>query len=94
MRVYFRWISYANPVSFAFEAVLSNEFRTRTATPCANLIPPNAALANQVCPVPGATPGSATVDATLYLDLAFGYSYSNVWRSESGRLSTMTYCPA
>ncbi|BGP40429.1 ATP-binding cassette transporter snq2 [Rhodotorula kratochvilovae] len=38
MRVYFRWLSYAQPVSFGFEALLSNEFR-RLNVPCAQLAP-------------------------------------------------------
>ena len=38
MVVWWKWLSYCNPVAFAFEILLTNEFRTLN-VPCANFIP-------------------------------------------------------
>lgn len=85
MRVYFRWLSYAQPVSFGFEALMANEFR-RLNVPCAQLAPSGPGYegitpANQVCTTAGGEPGSATVDGLAYLQTNFGYSWGNVWRN-------------
>ena len=51
-----------------FFTLSSNEFRAYTETPCASLVPTNApSVANQVCAIAGAVPGSATVNANTYL---------------------------
>src|SRR5271156_2411272 len=67
MKPWFKWISYVNPVvsmvclclsrfqvSYAFEALMANEFANQN-VPCAALVPPypNANIANQVCIVTG-----------------------------------------
>lgn len=36
---------------------------------------------NQVCAIPGAVPGSNTVNANTYLLVNNGYTYSNTWRN-------------
>ncbi|KAL8280941.1 hypothetical protein RQP46_006620 [Phenoliferia psychrophenolica] len=85
MHVWFRWLSYAQPVSFGFEALLTNEFRTLN-VPCAGLVPsgplyPGVALANQVCSTAGSTAGSSIVIGADYLAVSFGYYWSNAWRN-------------
>ncbi|GAA6000108.1 hypothetical protein JCM10207_006055 [Rhodosporidiobolus poonsookiae] len=86
MRVWFRWLSYAQPVSFAFEALLTNEFRTLN-VPCVTLIPQGAgyegiSVANQVCSgTQGATAGSAIVNGLAYCETNFGYKWSHTWRN-------------
>jgi hypothetical protein len=86
MRVWFRWLSYAQPVSFGFEALLANEFRTLN-VPCVSLIPAGAAypginIANQVCAgTTGATAGSSIVNGLAYIEANFGYKWSNAWRN-------------
>ncbi|KAK4051085.1 ATP-binding cassette transporter snq2 [Microbotryomycetes sp. JL221] len=85
MRVYFRWLSYAQPISFGFEALLSNEFR-RLNVPCAQLVPsgpayPGIDIANQVCAQQGAQPGSDIVNGADYLQAVYGYTYANTWRN-------------
>jgi len=76
MRVYFRWLSYAQPVSFGFEALLANEFR-RLNVPCAQLAPSGPGYqgissANQVCTIAGSAPGQTTVIGLEYLRSNFG----------------------
>ncbi|TNY24740.1 putative SNQ2-ABC transporter [Rhodotorula diobovata] len=85
MRVYFRWLSYAQPVSFGFEALLANEFR-RLNVPCAQLAPSGPGYqgissANQVCTIAGSAPGQTTVIGLEYLRSNFGYEWGNTWRN-------------
>ncbi|BGP40430.1 ATP-binding cassette transporter snq2 [Rhodotorula kratochvilovae] len=85
MRVYFRWLSYAQPVSFGFEALLANEFR-RLNVPCAQLAPSGPGYeaissANQVCTTAGSAPGQTIVIGLDYLRTNFGYSWGNTWRN-------------
>ncbi|RSH93722.1 hypothetical protein EHS25_006369 [Saitozyma podzolica] len=83
MVVWWKWLSYCNPLAFAFEMLMSNEFRNLNALPCASsmLIPPGANLANQVCAGTGAPPGSDTINGADYLAMAFGYYFSNSGRN-------------
>ncbi|KAM0791176.1 hypothetical protein ACM66B_005660 [Microbotryomycetes sp. NB124-2] len=85
MRVYFRWLSYAQPISFGFEALVANEFR-RLNVPCAQLVPSGPGyegidIANQVCAQQGAQPGSDIVVGADYLQAVYGYTYANAWRN-------------
>jgi ABC-type multidrug transport system permease subunit len=56
MHPWFIWISYINPVSYAFESLMVNEFANQN-VPCSQLVPPypNANIQNQVCLVTGIT---------------------------------------
>ncbi|SCZ91970.1 BZ3500_MvSof-1268-A1-R1_Chr5-3g08254 [Microbotryum saponariae] len=85
MKPWFRWLSYAQPVSFGFEALIANEFRTLD-VPCAGLVPSgagyaNVALANQVCTVAGSRTGESIVIGADYLQASFGYTYAHTWRN-------------
>ncbi|KAG1859895.1 ABC-2 type transporter-domain-containing protein [Suillus tomentosus] len=80
-----RWITYINPLRYGFEAVLTNEFHTLNAT-CSTLVPQgpgyeNVSLANQVCTTVGSLPGLITVDGNRFVNMSYGYSYSDLWRN-------------
>ncbi|KAG6818504.1 hypothetical protein H0H93_004452 [Arthromyces matolae] len=80
-----RWISYINPLRYAFESVVANEFHTISGI-CSNLIPrgpgyEGVSLSNQVCTMVGAVHGQSTVDGNRFIQLSYGYTYSNVWRN-------------
>ncbi|KAG7660524.1 uncharacterized protein J8A68_005943 [[Candida] subhashii] len=80
-----RWISYINPVGYAFESLLVNEFHGRNFT-CSTFIPmgpsyENITNANRVCSVAGADPGSMMVSGTEYLRLMYGYENAHKWRN-------------
>ncbi|KAA1475301.1 pleiotropic drug resistance ABC transporter [Dentipellis sp. KUC8613] len=80
-----RWISYINPLRWGFEGIVANEFHTLNGT-CSSLVPSgpgyeNITLANQVCTTVGSQRGQATVDGNTFIQLSYGYSFSNVWRN-------------
>jgi ATP-binding cassette, subfamily G (WHITE), member 2, SNQ2 len=83
-KIWFGWIYYINPVSYAFEAVLANEFsgRTMQGAPEA-LVPqgPNVRPGHQGCAFTGAKVDSTTISGDEYLQTNFDYSYSNLWRN-------------
>ncbi len=85
MVVWWKWLSYANPVAYAFEILLTNEFR-RLNVPCGNLIPNGAGYANvanayKVCPVASAVAGQDIINGSDYLAASFQYHWSNRGRN-------------
>ncbi|WFD29917.1 hypothetical protein MSPP1_000931 [Malassezia sp. CBS 17886] len=85
MVVWWRWLSYCNPIAFGFEVLLANEFRGKTVD-CAQLVPAgpsymNVPLANKVCPIAGARPGEARINASDYIRISYGYTWANTNRN-------------
>jgi ATP-binding cassette subfamily G (WHITE) protein 2 (SNQ2) len=83
--IWFGWIYYINPVSYAFEAVLTNEFSDRTMT-CSptQTIPYGSSYMNsryKGCAITGTTPGMLQVAGSDYLEQTFSYTRSHLWRS-------------
>ncbi|KAJ4982875.1 ABC transporter cdr4 [Stagonosporopsis vannaccii] len=85
MKPWFRWLNYLNPVAYAFEALMINEFHGRTIS-CSTFIP-NGADYNgieqeqRICATTGATAGADFVDGDTYLAVNFEYHYRNLWRN-------------
>lgn len=84
MVVWFRWINYINPIAYAFEVLMVNEFDGR-AYPCTAFIPSgtgyeSASGLERICSAKGAVPGSSVVEGTAYLAASFEYYRSHVWR--------------
>ncbi|KAK6331502.1 GTPase-activating protein [Orbilia blumenaviensis] len=77
---WFFWISYINPIRYAYEALLVNEVHGLVYE-CANLIPPYGTGDNFACAVAGATPGSRVVSGEAWASTSFEYSYSHLWRN-------------
>ncbi|MBE3041022.1 ABC transporter permease, partial [Candidatus Bathyarchaeota archaeon] len=75
---------HVNPISYAFEAVLSNEFSGRQMD-CApsQLVPqgPGVLPEFQGCALSGAALGAHSVSGDDYLDVTYSYSRSNLWRN-------------
>ncbi|EPQ31436.1 uncharacterized protein PFL1_00771 [Pseudozyma flocculosa PF-1] len=85
MVVWWKWLSYSNPVAFGFEALLANEFR-RLNVPCATFLPAgpayaNVPAANRVCPVASAAPGQEIINGSAYLEASYGYRWANAGRN-------------
>jgi ATP-binding cassette subfamily G (WHITE) protein 2 (SNQ2) len=79
-----KWITYLNPLRWAFEAVMTNEFHTIHGE-CATIVPRGAdynnfSVANKVCTVVGSVPGQALVSGERFVELSFAYNQSNLWR--------------
>ncbi|KAM0326242.1 hypothetical protein ACHAQA_006839 [Verticillium albo-atrum] len=85
MHPWFVWIFWINPIAYAFDALMSNEFHGKV-IPCIgnNLIPNGPGYADsdyQSCAgVVGAVQGATSVTGDQYLS-ALSYNHSNVWRN-------------
>lgn len=83
-KIWFGWIYYINPISYAFEAVLANEFAGRVMQ-CApsQLIPQGDGIgpANQGCALAGSNPGDPDIPGARYIGTQFEYYRSNLWRN-------------
>lgn len=73
-KIWFGWLYYINPLGYAFEAILTNEFSGRVME-CApeQLIPqgPGFNPQYQGCALPGARPGSTSVTGEQYLSTTY-----------------------
>ncbi|KAL9122093.1 MAG: hypothetical protein Q9187_001353 [Circinaria calcarea] len=79
-----QWFGYLNPVAYAFESLMINEFHNRQ-FPCVKFVPDGPEYGNvrsreKACTVLGAQAGASTVDGDKYLAIAFEYYPSNLWR--------------
>lgn len=85
MHPWFKWISYVDPLSYAFEILMANEFHNALAL-CSTLVPSgpgyqNVSLVHQVCAVAGALPEQGFVNGDTYIATSFDYHSSHVWRN-------------
>lgn len=83
MHPWFSWIRWVDPVQYSFEALMSNEFynlQIECVPPY--LVPqvPGASSQYQGCAIQGSTPGSTVVNGADYIQTAFSYSRSHLWR--------------
>ncbi|KAL8801081.1 MAG: hypothetical protein Q9182_004720 [Xanthomendoza sp. 2 TL-2023] len=83
-KIWFGWLYYVNPISYAFESVLTSEFAGRVME-CApsQLVPqgPGIQPRYQGCAVSGAQIGSTNVTGERYLGTTYEYTRSNLWRN-------------
>lgn len=77
-----RWINYLDPVAYAFESLMINEFNDRlfTCSP-SELTPPYGQLQNQICAVAGAVAGQTSVQGTNFIRQSYDYDPSHKWRN-------------
>lgn len=85
MVVWFRWINYINPIAYAFENLMLNEFRGRE-FPCVSFTPSGpgyeGASGQQVlCNAVSAKPGETVVFGTDYVRTAYKYDNAHFWRN-------------
>lgn len=85
MVVWFRWLNYLDPIAYAFESLMVNEFDGRSYE-CAVFVPQgpgyeNVSAANRVCLTAGADVGSTLVEGGKYLSLTYNYTRAHLWRS-------------
>lgn len=82
-----RWLNYIDPLAYAFESLMVNEFHGRTFQ-CTELVPSadvdeyrDLPSANRVCTTVGATQGSPTVNGDAYINSLYQYFHSHKWRN-------------
>ncbi|KAJ5970839.1 CDR ABC transporter [Penicillium vulpinum] len=82
MHPWFEWIHYLNPIYYAFEILVANEFHGRE-FPCSSFVPAYADLSGTAfsCDIAGSVPGSTTVNGDRYIELTYKYTYGHVWRN-------------
>ncbi len=84
MHPWFKWLIWINPVQYGFEALMANEFYNLVIQ-CVPpyLVPqgPGAAPQYQSCAIQGSQPGQTTVNGADYIQTAFTYSRSHLWRN-------------
>jgi ABC-type multidrug transport system permease subunit len=86
-----RWINYLDPIGYAFESLMVNEFDGRQ-FPCAIFIPSgpgyqNVPATSRVCATAGAQFGSNVVHGASYLATSFQYYSAHKWRNLGMSLS-------
>jgi hypothetical protein len=92
MHPWFRWLNWLNPVAYAFEALLINEFHDRI-IPCSVFIPTgdftstggpdydNVSPNQRICSTTGASAGANFVDGDTYISVNYQYYHSHLWRN-------------
>ncbi|KAH6952434.1 ABC-2 type transporter-domain-containing protein [Ilyonectria sp. MPI-CAGE-AT-0026] len=80
--VWFSWIRWINPIYYAFEILIANEFHGRD-FPCPNIVPPYQPLVGDswICTTVGAIAGQAYVTGDAFIETNFEYYWSRVWRN-------------
>jgi ABC-type multidrug transport system ATPase subunit/ABC-type multidrug transport system permease subunit len=82
--IWFGWLFYVNPLSYSYEAVLTNEFSDRIMD-CApsQLVPqgPGVDPRYQGCALPGSELGRRGVSGSRYLEESFQFTRSHLWRN-------------
>lgn len=82
MHPWFSWIRWINPVYYAFEALIANEFHGRQFI-CSSFVPAYNNLSGDtfVCSAAGSITGQRTVNGDTYIATQYDYSYSHEWRN-------------
>ena len=80
-----RWINYIDPIGYAFESLMVNEFSGQTYE-CSAYVPTgqgydNVSPLQHICSTVGAVAGSNVVDGDAYLAQSFQYYRSHLWRN-------------
>jgi ABC-type multidrug transport system permease subunit len=83
MHPWFAWIRWLNPIFYAYESIIANEFHGRMYA-CADFIPsyPSAVRGNSfTCSSLGAAAGELLVSGDRYIQEGYEYSYGHIWRN-------------
>jgi len=84
MPVYFGWLRWINPIFYAFEILLANEFHGVN-FPCDSFIPSGPGYSQTgnsfICNSQGAVAGETFVSGDRFVEVAYEYSWSHVWRN-------------
>ncbi|KAM0351170.1 hypothetical protein ACHAPU_002955 [Fusarium lateritium] len=79
---WFGWIRWINPIYYAFEILIANEFHGREFV-CSAIVPAYPQLIGDswICSTVGAVAGQRTVSGDAFIETNYRYYYSHVWRN-------------
>ncbi|RKK31919.1 ABC transporter CDR4 [Fusarium oxysporum f. sp. cepae] len=85
MKGWLRWINYVNPIAYAYESLVANEFSGRSFR-CQTMIPSGPGYEDiepmqRTCSVAGALPGRDFIDGDFFMGTVYKYHYSHLWRN-------------
>ncbi|CAK7222908.1 hypothetical protein SEUCBS140593_005061 [Sporothrix eucalyptigena] len=82
MHPWFSWIRWINPIYYAFEGLVANEFHGREFL-CSVIIPAYSPPIGDswICSVVGSVAGQDYVSGDAYIAASYGYYYSHLWRN-------------
>jgi len=84
MHDWFGWLRWINPIFYAFEILLANEFHG-VEFPCDRFIPEGPGYSqdggNFICNAQGAVAGQNFISGDRFIEAAYQYSWSHVWRN-------------
>lgn len=84
MHPWLKWLIWINPVQYAFEALMANEFyNLQIQCEPPYIVPdgPNASPSHQSCAIQGSRPDTLVVQGSDYIKAAFTYTRSHLWRN-------------
>jgi ABC-type multidrug transport system fused ATPase/permease subunit len=79
-----KWLIWINPVQYAFEALMANEFTgfdIRCEPPYIVPSGPNTSPSHQSCAIQGSSPDSLVVNGSEYIQTAYTYTRAHLWRN-------------
>ncbi|KAJ5667477.1 ABC multidrug transporter atrF [Penicillium longicatenatum] len=82
--IWFGWLFYVNPISYSYEAVLTNEFSDRTMECAASQLVPSgsgAVAGHQGCSLTGSSVDQTSVPGAQYVEANFQFTRSHLWRN-------------
>ncbi|KAF4451298.1 putative ABC1 transport protein [Fusarium austroafricanum] len=85
MKDWLRWINYVNPIAYAYESLVANEFSGRSFQ-CKTMLPSGPGYENieptqRTCSVSGALPGKDFINGDFFIGAVYKYHYSHLWRN-------------
>ncbi|KAF2761450.1 ATP-binding cassette transporter ABC1 [Pseudovirgaria hyperparasitica] len=80
MHPWFSWIRWINPLFYAFEILIANEFHGRQFE-CSSFVPSYMVGDSFICSIVGAVAGQTTVSGDSFIEQNYQYYYSHVWRN-------------
>ncbi|KAJ5843840.1 Brefeldin A resistance protein [Penicillium chrysogenum] len=84
MHPWLKWLIWINPVQYAFEALMANEFynlQIKCEPPYVVPDGPNVVPGHQSCAIQGSDPDQLIVNGSRYIQTGFTYSRAHLWRN-------------
>lgn len=82
MHPWFSWIRWINPIYYAFEILIANEFHGQRFG-CSSIVPPYQPLVGTswICTTVGSVAGESTVSGDAFVQTNYSYYWSHAWRN-------------